>query len=292
MFNQYQPSSSIGVSRPAEGLLCSFAHRGLSHDDLDETSPARAQALLECGIACLLQTVPADEMDPLYHLQKALPFWVNQIIEIEQFSGWSPACPLRRLLEQQRAAAPPPLGRPQQLQTIQRLEQEMDHLASFGVPFQTTSPLLLEMAGLHRRASRSSSHAKAMVRQLQRAYSGAGDLVGMAHCELKLGDLASAPAGPPEYWGSTVRPGLDSTVPGPLAGSSEPPVPPDQIDNAASHYKIARLIFEQAGFSRGLATVELRHGYIATMRARSGDDPLGHLQEALRYCTYQGAGPV
>ncbi|KAJ3456887.1 hypothetical protein MRS44_016910 [Fusarium solani] len=347
MFNAYHPGASFGVSILAKDLSASFTHRGLALSDLAhnrasaethlqrfdpvQSSPARARALLECGIACLLQgetlaafryfknaaaisygdpglyhltlcyglhclfltyywaagsqTVPADEMDPLYDLQKALPFWVSRIIKVEQSVGWSPVCQLRRLLEQQRAAVSQPAGSSQQLQTVQKLEWDMEHLASFGVPFQITAPLLLEMAGLHRRASRSASHAETMVLQLQRKYSGAGEIVGMAHCEVKLGDLACAPAGPPEYWGNTVRPGLDSTVSEPLAGSSELPVTLDQIDNAARHYETARSLFEQAGFQRGLASVELRHGYIAILRARSGNDTFRHLQEALRYCT-------
>ncbi|KAL6366215.1 hypothetical protein LRP88_00312 [Fusarium phalaenopsidis] len=347
MFNAYHPGASFGVSILAKDLPASFTHRGLALSDLAhnrasaethlqrfdpvQSSPVRARALLECGIACLLQgetlaafryfknaaaisygdpglyhltlcyglhclfltyywaagsqTVPADEMDPLYDLQKALPFWVSRIIEVEQSVGWSPVCQLRRLLEQQRAAVSQPAGSSQQLQTVQKLEWDMEHLASFGIPFQITAPLLLEMAGLHQRASRSASHAETMVLQLQRKYSGAGEIVGMAHCEVKLGDLACAPAGPPEYWGNTVRPGLDSTVSEPLAGSSELPVTLDQIDNAARHYETARSLFEQAGFQRGLASVELRHGYIAILRARSGNDTLQHLQEALRYCT-------
>ncbi len=219
-------------------------------------------------------------MDPLYDMLKALLFWVNRTLEVEQFAGWSPACRFRPLLEQQRAAVVQPLGSPQQLQMAERLERGIEHLTLSGVPFQTTAPLLLEMAGFHRRAFRSSPHAEEMVLQLQEKYLGAGDVVGMAHCEVKLGDLASAPAGPPEYWGSTVRPGLDSVVSAPLAGSSEPLVGPDKIEDAACHYETARSFFEQAGFRRGLATVELRRGYLATLRARNGgdgDDILRHL---------------
>ncbi|KAJ9426040.1 hypothetical protein FOXG_07398 [Fusarium oxysporum f. sp. lycopersici 4287] len=264
---------------------------GISCDD-----PGLYLLTLCYGLHCLFltyywaagsQTVPADEMDPLYDLQKALPFWVNRIIRVEQSVGWSAACQVRRLLEQQRAAVSHPIGSSQQLQTVQKLEWDIEYLVSSGVPFQTTAPLLLEMAGLHRRASRSASHAEAMVLQLRHEYSRVGDIVGIAHCEVKLGDLVCAPAGPPEYWGNTVRPGLDSTVSEPLSGFSELPVTPDQIDKAVHHYEIARSFFEQAGFWRGFASVELRHGYIAILRARNttGDETLRHLQEALRYCT-------
>jgi hypothetical protein len=72
MFDLFRRGSSTGVSNKlAADLLSSFAHRGLAHDSLAHnrasaearlqqldavpTSPARAQALLECGIACLLQ---------------------------------------------------------------------------------------------------------------------------------------------------------------------------------------------------------------------------------------------
>jgi hypothetical protein len=106
-----------------------------------------------------------------------------------------------------------PLGSPQQLQTTERLERGIEHLALSRVPFRTTAPLLLEIAGFHRRAFRSSSHTKEIVLQLQEKYLGAGDVVGMAHCEVKRGALAAPRLGRPSIGEARFVPAWTASCP-------------------------------------------------------------------------------
>jgi len=348
MFMPYSPLSSAGSARQSYDLLSTFAYRGLAQSNLGQNKalaesrlqahiqaagapnvPAKAQALLECGIAYLLRgetllafryfkdaagangsdgalylhalcyglhclyltyqwaagslTVPADEMDPLYNLSEALPFWGSRIADVEKSTGWLPVCQARLLLEQHRAAAAQTPRSPQQLCA---LEQAIQRVSSAQLPFPATAPLLLELAGLHRRASSSSSYAEAVILGLQGRYAEAGDEVGMAHCEVALGDLACAPAGPPEYWGQAPRPGLESTTSSQPAGWPEPPVATPQIEDALGRYRTARSLFTQADFRRGLGTVAMRLGYAAVLQARlRPDDSARCFQAALRDCT-------
>ncbi|KAH8204195.1 hypothetical protein TruAng_001615 [Truncatella angustata] len=235
------------------------------------------------------QTVPADEMDQLYDLERALPYWVNRISELERFVGWSLTSHMRCLLEQHRAVLVQPLGSSQQLQAAQTLEHNIMNLSLVGVSFQAIAPLLFEISNLYRRADPHSPHGGEVISSLFRKYSDVDDIVGMAHCEMELGDLECAPNGPPEYWGIMVHSGFHSTASKPLVSSYKLSITAAQIESAARHYATAYSLFQQASFRRGLASASMRHGYLATLRARAGDT-MRHYQEALRYCTMARCG--
>ncbi|KAH7124317.1 CHAT domain-containing protein [Dactylonectria macrodidyma] len=247
------------------------------------------------GLQCLFMTyrwsldgrlIPADEMDPLYNLEKALPYWVDKINEVKRCLGSSTLGQLAYVLEQQRCilftrdVVDQPSLSTQQLQMASWLERNVQFLGSGELPFQKVAPLLLEVAGVHYQAQ--APHAIEIVGDVFRRCSQINDLVGMAHCEMKLGDFECCSTALPEAWGNVLRPGLDSTVSIPLDQSLGFSPLPARIDKSATHYDTARTLFERVGFRRGMAMVNLRYGYLATLRARYGD-AVDHYRRALEF---------
>ncbi|KAK3904859.1 Tetratricopeptide repeat protein 28 [Staphylotrichum tortipilum] len=290
------PSAHLGcgIARLLRGEpLAAFPHfKNAAQSNAD---PAPHHLALCYALHCLFltyswaasgQTVPADEMDPLYDMGRAIPVWTERITSLEQqCGGRGLSGKLRVLLERQRAVAALPMGGERQRDMAVEVIGEAGNLVEEGVPSAVVAPGVLEMAGVWRRAGGGLGYAEEVVKWLQEGFQMEGDEVGVAYCEVAMGDLVSAPAGPVEYWGVMVRPGLDRVVSEPMVGDGEVVVAAEEIDEAASHYEIARVLFEQSESKRGLATVELRNGYLAVLRARLVDGSLSGLQEALHCCS-------
>ncbi|KAK5995960.1 Tetratricopeptide repeat 28-like protein [Cladobotryum mycophilum] len=231
------------------------------------------------------RTVPTDEMEPLYNLEKALPYWVNKVREVGQYVETASLHQLANLLEKQRSIVTTRGAFDQNQRSssnIQLVEGMERNVSSSAAPFQLTAPLLLGISGLYHQLNHTA-YAVALVDKQFQNYTKISDTVGMANCEVLLGDFECASRAPPESWGSVLRPGLDSTVSASIDGRDST-VTSAHLGRAVIHYLNAERFFKQADFPRGIATVRVRRGYLAILRPRTDSaNTASHYEDAMRH---------
>lgn len=114
-------------------------------------------------------------------------------------------------------------------------------------------------ADLHRRAGNHDA-AVTMLETARAAYHAAGDPAGEALCVMTGADWMCAPFSSPVVWNLSVTDSAEAESALPRSLEAQ-----EAVGGQAVSYDEAARLFSAAGAQRGLAAIELRRGYLATL---------------------------
>jgi len=116
------------------------------------------------------------------------------------------------------------------------------------------------------RHARQYELAQQFLDRARTTYKQVGDLAGLAICQMKWGDWLAAPYSTPVVWNCAIREGLQSNeLPWTTEAAEFDQKSNARLSDARAAYTEAEQLFSESGARRGLAAVQLRYGYLATL---------------------------
>lgn len=270
----------FGIISMLQGELVSAVDRLLEAADKAKNGlPAVRVMALSYAVHCRTMqylwapngsNVISDELSSFFDYQKQIPPLLEGIAIAKQHSDYEARYNISDILAFHRevVSARPVTPTSDHLALSRRLgipqvEARIASLQGIGIEGDFLVGMLIELAWLYRAVGNRSQFEQSLEtarKQIQERSALA------AHLEMRLGDDKATSYGTPETWDTVLEQGTESNAQ-PRDEETLHFMGGDNSDThkAIAHYEKAQEIFESLGVVRGVAAIQLRLGYVATL---------------------------